>query len=278
MPLDIANWCGACRTGDRVADTLTFDSHFAGQFAVMRLFDGLALFFASWMVALTVVKELRDIRLAHYCVKASEAEIPPGWLRGLAFLGFVRRFVFVPMLVVAAVFLVIFDGGDAKSVCMNTVALLFMADIDDMMYEVALSEPWRTRMEEAGRVKLEDEQAKDLARTKIVHTALLTLSMPLNVYLLGTRQKWGGMLSMFLPFYLAAVDERVQAPRDHWQWIRLINRKDAENPRARLSTASRPETWDDGRLQMFAVAELTLEWVGGVSLFVAFFFLSKAAW
>ena len=83
-------------------------------------------------------------------------------------------------------------------------------------------------MEEAGRVKLEDEQAEDLARTKIVHTALLTLSMPLNVYLLGTRQKWGGMLSMFLPFYLAAVDERVQAPRDHWQWIRLVNQEKKE--------------------------------------------------
>ena len=45
-------------------------------------------------------------------------------------LGGARRWVFLPMLSLTVPLLVMIKGGDAMSVCFNTVAVLFLCDID----------------------------------------------------------------------------------------------------------------------------------------------------
>jgi hypothetical protein len=47
----------------------------------------------------------------------------------LTLLGGVRRWVFLPMLVDAVPILVLFKGGDALSVCFNTIAILFLTEV-----------------------------------------------------------------------------------------------------------------------------------------------------
>lgn len=211
---DIVNWCTACVVGD-VVDDQTFNSHFRNTIKASRFFDWLSLFFASFMVAVTVVKELRDILFVNLVIEDIEEdpdiELDPRWIAALKAMQHVRRFVFVPLLIFAAVFLVVFDGGDAKSVCMNTVALLFLADIDDLAYEIALSEKWRTRMEEAGHVELDPGQAEHLARTKLIHIVLLTVAIPLGVKLFGTiGGPWWGSVVLFSVFLMGAVEENRQ--------------------------------------------------------------------
>ena len=91
-----------------------------------------------------------------------------------------RRWVFLPFLVIDVPVLVMFKGGDALSVCLNTVAILFLCDIDNIFFDLVLGERVRARVEDAGRVELGDAEATALARTKAVHVMLLVLAVPLS--------------------------------------------------------------------------------------------------
>jgi hypothetical protein len=64
--------------------------------------------------------------------------------------------------------LVVVHGSDALSVCFNTVAILFMTEIDNLCY-AALSRDLRERMEEAGRVTMTREQNTIMSRSRLVH-------------------------------------------------------------------------------------------------------------
>merc|ERR1712093_665666 len=103
-----------------------------------------------------------------------------------------RRWLFLPGLVANVPFLVLWKGGDALSVCLNTVAILFLCDIDNIAFDLVLGERVRARVEDAGHVELEDAEAAALARTKAVHVVLLVLAVLGGV--------WSGGEVFFLPF------------------------------------------------------------------------------
>lgn len=88
-----------------------------------------------------------------------------------------RRWTVLPILVASVPWLIKNHGGDALSICFNTVALLFICDIDNIAFKFGLSERMRARVEEAGRVDLSDVEAFFLARTKIVHVLLITVCL-----------------------------------------------------------------------------------------------------
>jgi hypothetical protein len=73
--------------------------------------------------------------------------------------------------------LVGFKGGDAMSVCFNTVAILFLCEVDNIVFTVGLSERVRARVEGAGRVELGHVAVEALVRTKIAHTIGIMLSI-----------------------------------------------------------------------------------------------------
>jgi hypothetical protein len=52
-----------------------------------------------------------------------------GFQIALALLGGVRRWVFLPTLVAAVPILVRAKGGDALSICFNTIAILFLTEV-----------------------------------------------------------------------------------------------------------------------------------------------------
>ena len=58
------------------------------------------------------------------------------------------------MLVLAIPLLVMYKGGDALSVCFNTVAMLFLCEIDNLLYAILLPERERARVEVEGRVSV----------------------------------------------------------------------------------------------------------------------------
>jgi hypothetical protein len=75
------------------------------------------------------------------------------------------------MLVISIPLLVVFKGGDALSVCFNTIAVVFMCDIDNVCYTMGMAEKVRARVELAGRVTLTKERALNLFYMKLVHVA-----------------------------------------------------------------------------------------------------------
>ena len=72
--------------------------------------------------------------------------------------------------------------------------VIFLCDIDNIVFDLALGERVRARVEDAGHVELEDAEASALARTKAVHVALIVLGMLGGV--------WSGTVeaAFFLPF------------------------------------------------------------------------------
>ena len=60
--------------------------------------------------------------------------------------------------------------------CFNTVAVLFLLEVDNITFHAALCERLRARVEEQGHVQLSDAQADALARTKPVHIVLIMVA------------------------------------------------------------------------------------------------------
>eukprot|EP01045_Picozoa_sp_COSAG04_P004037 COSAG04_NODE_171_length_21611_cov_4.302808_11_plen_483_part_00 len=209
----VASWCEACVRNDGTVDPMNGLSLITGNLAAMNPFDHVAFVFAAFTVAFTVIGELKDIELCSIAVAHAGDKLSKGWRIALGFLLWIRRWVFLPALVMNVPQLVLLKGGDALSVCLNTVAILFLCDIDNIAFTLVLGERVRARMENEGRVELGDAEASALARTKAVHVLLLVVAV-LGVVWSGDQQQavfltffaflLGGMAEEFVPGASAA--------------------------------------------------------------------------
>ena len=137
--------------------------------------------------------------------------IAPTYRFVLSLLGGMRRWTFLPVLVAMAPALVFSKGGDALSVCFNTVAVLFLCEIDNLLYAILLPERERARVEVEGRVELSESEAVALMRSKAAHVLLLVIVVPCAV-LVGfeLKPKLEIAISLpLLPFWVVGVTEAV---------------------------------------------------------------------
>ena len=180
----------------------------------MGTFDWIAILFSFTTVAFAITGELLDIELCEIAVARAPGEAKAGVRFALKFLNAARRWVFLPCLTACIPSLVWMLGGDALSVCFNTVAILFLVrktliprerieavprpytvacqcqctyvsqvEIDTVCY-AGLPRRMRERMAEAGRLMLTEAQATTMARTKAVHVCAFVLIM---MYLITWR-------------------------------------------------------------------------------------------
>jgi len=80
-----------------------------------------------------------------------------------------RRWLLIPSLCYACAWLVLFKGGDALSVCFNTIALLLLLDIDNLTYHVGFAEVHKALCEKEGRVYLDEKQGDRLVKLKAIY-------------------------------------------------------------------------------------------------------------
>jgi hypothetical protein len=199
----VASWCEGCVSViDMAVDPLTQGTLIAANVAAMGPFDWVALFFAIFVVALTVVGELRDTELVTVAIRHAGDKLSLGWRFALTMLAGVRRWLFLPGLVAATPFLAMYKGGDALSVSFNSVAVLFLCEVDNIAYTILLSERVRMRVEEHGRVELGDAEAVALTRSKAVHVALIMMAVLAAVWSADSEK---GFQLSFLAFWLAGV-------------------------------------------------------------------------
>ena len=163
-------------------DPLSHRAMVASNVTAMGPYDWVALFFATFMVALAVVGELKDIELVTVAIQHAADKLTPRWRFALSLLGGIRRWVFLPTLVMAVPMLVVMRSGDALSVCFNTVAMLFLCDIDNFTYKVLLSERVRTQVEKNARFELCDAESVALVRSKAIHAALIVTIVPITTW------------------------------------------------------------------------------------------------
>ena len=84
--------------------------------------------FAIYVIGLSVVGELRDIELCALAVRRAQASalLSDNWAFALNVLYGARRYIFLPALVSNTNMLVPIKGADSLSICLNTLAVLFL--------------------------------------------------------------------------------------------------------------------------------------------------------
>jgi hypothetical protein len=94
----------------------------------MGILDWPTLTFASYIVALTVIGEMKDIELCGIAIERL-GDQAGAWRHAITVGNFLRRAAFLPLMLSTVSFLVGIRGGDSLSVCFNTVAILFMTEV-----------------------------------------------------------------------------------------------------------------------------------------------------
>lgn len=194
----VQSWCEQCvHPVDWSVDSITGHQYRLDALAAMGFLDNAAFVLAMVMVVCTIIGE-KDIELCTLAIQQAGEKISTGWVRALTLIGGARRWAFLPILCMNIPTLIVHGGGDALSVCMNTVAILFMTDIDNLVFQFGLAEKARSRVEDAGRVELSESDAMALAHTKIIHSILLAVALLGGIWSAALGASTFAIL--FLPF------------------------------------------------------------------------------
>jgi hypothetical protein len=171
----------------------------------MGPFDTIALLFCAVIAGFKVVGELQDLRLCNLAIsRIPNAALSKGWRVALALLGGLRRWVFLPCMVTDVALVVAARGADALNISLNTVAILFICELDDILYQLGLPERFKTRVVTEGRVTLNDQEATALFNLKAHHVVVVVVSVHTIVSLLGTGLISTEWLLFPNPLFLAA--------------------------------------------------------------------------
>ena len=97
--------------------------------------------------------------------------------------------------------LVLNDGGNVKNVCLNTVAVVFLLDIDDLAFRYGLDERTRKEAEENARVRVTEDDLQTMNAAKIV--CILAIPATVLAGLLGTAMAQRFPESLGIIFWIA---------------------------------------------------------------------------
>jgi hypothetical protein len=215
-PAFIKSWCESCVAAvDWEADMYTTMDMIYDNVDAMGIFDWTALLFTSYIVGLTVIGELKDMMLCKIAIERLGDKLGP-WRYPIVVGIFLRRTFFLPLMLGTVGVLVVFRGGDSLSVCFNTVAILFMAEADNMAYHFGLAEPQKARMETDGRVALTTEDSQRLQQTKMVYLPVIIAGIAIAVMVRGIETVYfGGFIMMNMAEAVRALlfDEPKQKPK-----------------------------------------------------------------
>merc|ERR1712146_400983 len=74
-------------------------------------------------------------------------------------------------------------GADALNVCFNALAILFLLQLDNEVYEYALDKGSRAEVEEHARLELDPAMLQVLGRVKYLNIVLVTVTIPIGLWL-----------------------------------------------------------------------------------------------
>jgi hypothetical protein len=159
----------------------------------MSFFDFVSLGLASLIVALTMFREVRDMNIGQMMTLQAvrrdhkrraeglgpeEMELCPDnwiWRYAIGVPTFLRRYVILPDVAATVVMMVARFGGDTVTIMLNTLAALFMLELDNLAFDYGLSEGLRASCEEHFKVSLGARQIGLLKWSRRWHVVSLTL-------------------------------------------------------------------------------------------------------
>ena len=185
----------------------------------MRAQDWTTLALASIVVAFAVFGEIRDAMLCDIALRdiAKRRKVPRLWRASFGALNHMRLFAFLSSIVSSIVGLVLNEGGNVKDICLNTVVVLFLVEIDNLAFNFGLGEVSRMEAEEHGRVSL---GTRDLRSIDVIK-ALCIIMIPLTILVLvastsfSQGTEFGGKAQTYapVPMLLIAVVQSLEASR-----------------------------------------------------------------
>ena len=185
----------------------------------MMLQDWLTLFLASIVISFAIFAEIRDLTLCEIALRdiSQKREVPRGWRFAIGGLNFARCYIMLPNVILSVMELVLNDGGRVKEVCLNTVAVLFLLEVDDLAFLHGLGERTRMEAEEHAGARVTDDDLGTINSVKFV----CVIAVPGVVFagLLGGRHVWSrwagvfGILIAPLPSMIIVFLQRVKATR-----------------------------------------------------------------
>ena len=166
----------------------------------MGPFDWVALLLCSCIVGLSVVGEIKDTLLCELAMDRHLKELSPVWRFALNVLNRLRAQLFLSPLMGAIPGVVLTQGGSALLIAFNTIAVLFITEVDNLAYAFGLGERERERVDTYGYVMLTDGEARMFGRTKVLcvtATVVYTLWMVWNGASVGALMSGGGVVMVF---------------------------------------------------------------------------------
>ena len=141
---DREGMCAACTTSKGFE---TYPDVMRDGVLAMFIQDWVALFLASLVISFAVFAEIRDGVLMEIALReiSKRREVPRGWRFAIHGLNFARYFILFPKILFSVMSLVQENGGRVRDICLNTVAVLFLLEVDNLAFLHGLGE--RTRME-----------------------------------------------------------------------------------------------------------------------------------
>jgi hypothetical protein len=89
----------------------------------------------------------------------------------------IRRYAILPVLIMAIPMLVVVQGSSGVSICLNSVGVLFILEMDNLAYQYGIHEQDRETMETEGGIYLSSGIQASLVRMKSAHL----ISVPLGI-------------------------------------------------------------------------------------------------
>ncbi len=201
--------CSACMTDGGFE---TIENVRKERIHSMMAQDWITLTLASIVVAFAVFGEIRDAMLCDVTLRdiAKRRKVPCGWRLSFGALNHMRLFVFLPNIVSSIVGLILAEGGNIKEICLNTVAVLFLVEIDNLAFNFGLGEESRMEAEQHCRVSIGAQDSRSIDVIK----ALCIITIPLAILVLVHQPDyWDAALYAPMPMLLIAVVQSLEASR-----------------------------------------------------------------
>ena len=201
---DYASHCDACYYGGRYVwgNEIQYN-----HVAFMSWRDWLTLIFVGFMISLYMSHEVRDIKLCEILASGGRGQMRAGagWRVAIATLCAMRQFSVLIPLTVSVSLTVFAMGGDVLSVCLNSIALIFILDVDEAIYAHAVPDATRQWLSSRAAVQVSLMDQRAISFVQVGYVIFISASIPLTVASRLRYPKDGGLSYTGISLNVSAV-------------------------------------------------------------------------
>eukprot|EP01044_Picomonas_judraskeda_P015661 COSAG03_NODE_2662_length_2536_cov_1.940792_2_plen_419_part_01 len=185
--------------------------------------DFMAILLTAIIAATAIAAELRDAKICGFAARLNDIFSPTFfaqertvcyWQLFSQLIYFLRRFIIVPCMMSTIPQVILWRGSDALSVALNIISVLFLLEVDNIVYEYGLPQKVRSEVELRGRVSLDADTQNKWNRVNSMWICVNAIFFPLAVLLVKVTETHGALpASLIVYFLLNQSAERVAENR-----------------------------------------------------------------